>query len=107
MIQTVRPGDLRPTDTVLCEACWTAQVQCLRLHPHGRDLLCRGCAESGCPPRVELFPPLGIYGVTYRGLGEPYLADRHRGPGSPQTPPHPGPPLPSPPPQPTPGRPPV
>ncbi|OII63101.1 hypothetical protein BJP40_26050 [Streptomyces sp. CC53] len=106
MIQTVHPGDLRPTDTALCEACWTEPVQHIRLTSHGRDLLCRACADSGCPPRVELFPPLGIYGLTYRKLGEP-RADKHRSPGAPQTPPNPGPPLPSPPPQPTPGRPPV
>ncbi|WTY28493.1 hypothetical protein OG582_18200 [Streptomyces anulatus] len=49
------------TDVVTCEACWRAPVTAVRRTEGGRDLLCRACAESGCPRRVDLFPPFGIY----------------------------------------------
>lgn len=92
------------TDVVVCEACWVDPVETARTapHDHGRDLLCIPCAEAGHPARVDLFPPLGIYGLNGRKL----KMGKH-GSGNPQMPPDPGPPLPSPPPTPTPGRPPV
>ncbi|WP_257895124.1 hypothetical protein [Streptomyces anulatus] len=49
------------TDVRTCEACWRAPVTSARHTVHGRDLLCRACAEGGCPRRVDLFPPYGIY----------------------------------------------
>ncbi len=49
------------TDVVTCEACWRSPVASARHTVHGRDLLCRACAEGGCPRRVDLFPPYGIY----------------------------------------------
>lgn len=52
---------LSPTDVRTCEACWRAPVTAVRRTSNGRDLLCRGCAEGGCPRRVDLFPPYGIY----------------------------------------------
>ncbi|MFI5621011.1 hypothetical protein [Streptomyces sp. NPDC051567] len=93
------------TDVVTCEACWRDPVQLVRRvarSPH-RDLLCGSCAEQEHPVRVELFPPLGVYRLTW----EKVTLAKHRAPGPPQTPPDPGPPLPGPPPAPTPGRPPV
>ncbi|MCX4489518.1 hypothetical protein OG890_37140 [Streptomyces anulatus] len=53
--------DLSATDVSTCEACWRSPVTSARHTVHGRDLLCRACAESGCPRRVDLFPPYGIY----------------------------------------------
>lgn len=93
------------TDVVTCEACWRETVATARAarHAHGRDLLCVPCAEAGYPARVDLFPPLGVYGLSARHL----KMGKHGSPGGPQLPPDPGPPLPSPPPTPTPGRPPV
>lgn len=52
---------LSPTDVRICEACWRAPVTAVRRTADGRDLLCRVCAEGGCPRRVDLFPPYGIY----------------------------------------------
>ncbi|MET9768801.1 hypothetical protein [Streptomyces sp. NPDC006415] len=49
------------TDVLTCEACWREPVTAVWNTAHGRDLLCRACAEGGCPPRVDLFPPYGIY----------------------------------------------
>ncbi|MEV6453354.1 hypothetical protein OH797_20250 [Streptomyces anulatus] len=49
------------TDVRTCEACWRAPVTAVRHTEGGRDLLCRACAESGRPRRVDLFPPYGIY----------------------------------------------
>ncbi|MFD8710485.1 hypothetical protein ACFV07_08435 [Streptomyces anulatus] len=48
-------------DVRTCEACWRAPVTAVRRTEGGRDLLCRPCAEGGCPRRVDLFPPFGIY----------------------------------------------
>lgn len=53
--------DLSVTDVRTCEACWRAPVTAVRHTAQGRDLLCRACAEGGCPRRVDLFPPYGIY----------------------------------------------
>ncbi|MFE7094600.1 hypothetical protein [Streptomyces erythrochromogenes] len=93
------------TDVTTCEACWVDPVEAARTTEHkcGRDLLCIPCAEAGYPARVDLFPPLGIYGLNGRKI----KMGKHGSPGGPQLPPDPGPPLPSPPPTPTPGRPPV
>ncbi|MER5932651.1 hypothetical protein [Streptomyces sp. NPDC002054] len=93
------------TDVVTCEACWRDPVQAVRTSPLGtcRDLLCLSCAEQGYPVRVELFPPLGVYRLSWAKV----TMEKHRNPGYPEPPPNPGPPLPSPPPTPTPGRPPV
>ncbi|MEU8777850.1 hypothetical protein [Streptomyces sp. NPDC048606] len=93
------------TDVVTCEACWKNHVEVARTPRHGvrRDLLCVPCAQQDSPVRVELFPPLGIYKLTWRKV----TMDKHRNPGHPELPPDPGPPLPSPAPTPTPGRPPV
>ncbi|MFD3903822.1 hypothetical protein ACFXOL_02015 [Streptomyces californicus] len=52
---------LSATDVRTCEACWREPVTAARHTVRGRDLLCRACAESGCPRRVDLFPPYGIY----------------------------------------------
>ncbi|MET7870412.1 hypothetical protein ABZS90_11565 [Streptomyces cyaneofuscatus] len=52
---------LSTTDVRTCEACWRAPVTAVRRTSNRRDLLCRGCAEGGCPRRVDLFPPYGIY----------------------------------------------
>ncbi|MCC0580333.1 hypothetical protein AB0H02_13045 [Streptomyces californicus] len=52
---------LSATDVRTCEACWQEPVTAARHTVRGRDLLCRACAESGCPRRVDLFPPYGIY----------------------------------------------
>lgn len=38
--------------------------------PAGVDLLCRGCAIGNYPRRVDLFPPLGIYGLTERRVAQ-------------------------------------
>ncbi|GLX18934.1 hypothetical protein [Streptomyces lavendulae] len=93
------------TDVVTCEACWRNPVQAARITTHTtrRDLLCVPCAQQNSPTRVDLFPPLGIYKLTWRNT----TMGKHRNPGYPEQPPNPGPPLPSPPPSPTPGRPPV
>ncbi|MFE9481471.1 hypothetical protein ACFYNM_23045 [Streptomyces spororaveus] len=93
-----------PTDVVVCEACWIEPVETARTTPHSRvrDLLCIPCAEGGYAARVDLFPPLGVFGLNGRKL----KMGKH-GSGSPKMPPDPGPPLPSPAPTPTPGRPPV
>ncbi|WP_432008943.1 hypothetical protein [Streptomyces bacillaris] len=93
---------LSETDVRTCEACWKAPVTAARVTDGGRDLLCEECAEGNCPRRVDLFPPLGVYGLTERRIE----MGKH-GSGSPKMPPNPGPPLPNPPPTPTPGRPPV
>ncbi|MFF2192931.1 hypothetical protein [Streptomyces sp. NPDC058157] len=94
-----------PTDVVTCEACWQNPVQAARVTHAGsrRDLLCVLCAQHNHPVRVDIFPPLGIYKLTWRTI----TMGKHRNPGFPEQPPNPGPPLPSPPPTPTPGRPPV
>lgn len=52
---------LSVTDVRTCEACWREPVTAVRHTALGRDLLCRACAEGGCPRRVDLFPPYGIY----------------------------------------------
>ncbi|MFI7893577.1 hypothetical protein [Streptomyces sp. Cmuel-A718b] len=52
---------LSVTDVRICEACWRSRVTAVRQNALGRDLLCRACAEGGCPRRVDLFPPYGIY----------------------------------------------
>ncbi|MEU0306874.1 MULTISPECIES: hypothetical protein [Streptomyces] len=93
---------LSPTAVTTCEACWVNPVEGVRVTDAGADLLCRPCAGGNYPRRVDLFPPLGMYGLTARRIE----MGRH-GSGSPQTPPDQGPPLPNPPPTPTPGRPPV
>ncbi|MEV7248161.1 hypothetical protein ACPXCO_02250 [Streptomyces cyaneofuscatus] len=95
---------LSATDVRTCEACWTAPVTAARHTGAGRDLLCEECAEGNYPRRVDLFPPLGIYGLPARKVQRDA---KHRGnPGPP--PPNPGPPLPNPPPAPSPpGTPPV
>lgn len=93
---------LSETDVRTCEACWKAPVMAARVTEAGRDLLCEECAAGDYPPRVDLFPPLGIFGLSARRIE----MGKH-GSGSPKMPPDPGPPLPSPPPSPTPGRPPV
>ncbi|WP_239142292.1 hypothetical protein [Streptomyces sp. SID8016] len=61
--------DLTTTDVRTCEACWRAPVTAVRHTDRGRDLLCRACAEGGCPRRVDLFPPFGIYGLPERRIG--------------------------------------
>ncbi|MDP9948889.1 MULTISPECIES: hypothetical protein [Streptomyces] len=95
---------LSPTDVRTCEACWNAPVTAARPTPAGRDLLCEGCAAGDYPRRVDLFPPLGVYGLTARKLAN----DGRHGSGPPKLPPDPGPPLPNPPPAPSPpGTPPV
>lgn len=48
-------------DVRTCEACWRSLVTAVRRTEDDRDLLCRACAEGGCPRRVDLFPPYGIY----------------------------------------------
>ncbi|WP_237550883.1 hypothetical protein [Streptomyces sp. SID5614] len=52
---------LSATDVHTCEACWRSPVTAVRRTVLGRDLLCWECAEGGCPRRVDLFPPYGIY----------------------------------------------
>ncbi|WP_239008548.1 hypothetical protein [Streptomyces sp. Tue 6075] len=52
---------LSVTDVRICEACWRSSVTAVRITALGRALLCRACAEGGCPRRVDLFPPYGIY----------------------------------------------
>ncbi|MFJ1798902.1 hypothetical protein [Streptomyces sp. NPDC088180] len=52
---------LSATGVRTCEACWRSPVTAARQTARGRDLLCRVCAEGGCPRRVDLFPPYGIY----------------------------------------------
>ncbi|MEU0382421.1 hypothetical protein ABZ093_34805 [Streptomyces cyaneofuscatus] len=95
---------LSATDVRTCEACWNAPVAAARHTVTGRDLLCEECAAGDYPRRVDLFPPLGIYGLSARKVRPD---GKHRGnPGPP--PPNPGPPLPNPPPAPSPpGTPPV
>lgn len=58
---------LSPTDVRTCEACWRSPVAAVRHTVHGRDLLCRACAEGGCPRRVDVFPPYGIYRLHHLG----------------------------------------
>lgn len=58
---------LSPTDVRTCEACWRSPVTAVRHTVRGRDLLCRGCAEGGCPRRVDVFPPYGIYRLHHLG----------------------------------------
>ncbi|WP_251145892.1 hypothetical protein [Streptomyces sp. McG3] len=53
--------NLSVADVRTCEACWRAPATAVRRIEEGRDLLCRACAEGGCPRRVDLFPPYGIY----------------------------------------------
>ncbi|WSU13276.1 hypothetical protein OG245_21680 [Streptomyces sp. NBC_01116] len=45
----------------MCEGCRRYPVIAARCTVRARDLLCRSCAESGRPRRVDLFPPYGIY----------------------------------------------
>lgn len=95
---------LSATDVRTCEACWNAPVTAARHTETGRDLLCEECAAGDYPRRVDLFPPLGIYGLPPRKVQPD---SKHRG-NPPQPPPNPGPPLPKPPPAPSPpGTPPV
>ncbi|MDX3336643.1 hypothetical protein PV409_01550 [Streptomyces sp. ME02-6979.5a] len=49
------------TDVCTCEACWRAPVTAVLRTVLGRDLLFRACAVGGCPRRVDVFPPFGIY----------------------------------------------
>ncbi|MFJ5735444.1 hypothetical protein [Streptomyces microflavus] len=93
---------LSDADVRTCEACWNAPVTAARSTENGRDLLCEECAKADYPRRVDLFPPLGIYGLTERRIEQ----GRH-GSGPPKAPPNPGPALPNPKPPTTPGRPPV
>ncbi|MCZ7460131.1 hypothetical protein [Streptomyces sp. WMMC940] len=74
----------------VCQACWQELATTKSLATSLAR--CGACADANCPARVDLFPPLGIYRLTWSTIrrGEA----RHRGPGSPQTPPNPGPPLP-------------
>ncbi|MEV7914836.1 hypothetical protein AB0O73_31310 [Streptomyces fimicarius] len=58
--------DLSVADVRTCEACWRAPVTAVRRTVHGRDLLCRACAEGGWPRRVDVFPPFGIYRLHHR-----------------------------------------
>ncbi|XXZ50706.1 hypothetical protein AAGT00_21650 [Streptomyces cavourensis] len=58
---------LPPTDVRTCEACWRAPVTAVRRTLRGRDLLCRACAEGGCPRRVDVYPPYGIYRLHHLG----------------------------------------
>ncbi|MFJ3922997.1 hypothetical protein [Streptomyces sp. NPDC090022] len=97
--------EISDTDVTTCEACWKEPVQACRFTRDGskRDLLCTSCAAQDYAVRVELFPPLGVYRLTWPKV----TMEKHRNPGYPEPPPNPGPPLPSPPPSPTPGRPPV
>ncbi|MFI5723441.1 hypothetical protein [Streptomyces cyaneofuscatus] len=71
-----------------CEVCWVELVEGVRVTDAGTDLLCRPCAVGNYPRRVDLFPPLGIYGLTERRIEQ----DRH-GSGPPPNPPNPGPAL--------------
>ncbi|RST10638.1 hypothetical protein EF908_40195, partial [Streptomyces sp. WAC04770] len=57
---------LSATDVRTCEACWNAPVTAARHTEAGRDLLCEECAEGDYPRRLDLFPPLGIYGLPPR-----------------------------------------
>ncbi|MFD3802663.1 hypothetical protein ACFWTC_03320 [Streptomyces sp. NPDC058619] len=91
-----------PTDVTTCEACWRAPVEAARVGQGARDLLCLNCAVLGNAPRVVLFPPLGLYGLSTARI----KMGKHAG-GPPKTPPNPGPALPTPKPTTTPGRPPV
>ncbi|MBT3098259.1 MULTISPECIES: hypothetical protein [Streptomyces] len=77
---------LSATDVRVCEACWTAPVTAARRTATGRDLLCEECAEGNCPRRVDLFPPLGVYGLSARRIE---MGDR--GSGAPKMPPNPAP----------------
>ncbi|MEU4178258.1 hypothetical protein [Streptomyces sp. NPDC026589] len=52
---------LSAADVRTREACWRSHVTAARHTARGRDLLCRACAESGSPRRVDVFPPYGIY----------------------------------------------
>jgi len=95
--------NLSPTDVTTCEACWERPVSVARTSPtRTRDLLCVSCARSGYVPRVVLFPPLGVYGLTGRRIE----MGKHAAP-KPGLPPNPGPASPSPKPQSPPGTPPV
>ncbi|MEU2824337.1 hypothetical protein ABZ763_19150 [Streptomyces bacillaris] len=58
---------LSSTDVLVCEACWRGPVTAVRHTVHGRDRLCRACAEGGCPRRVDVFPPYGIYRLHHVG----------------------------------------
>lgn len=102
---TLTPVDrskLTATDVETCEACWRQPVTIVRTSTGTRDLLCGACAGEDCTPRVQLFPPLGMYGLTERRL----KMGKHGKP-TPQLPPNPGPHPPRPAPTPTPGLPPV
>ncbi|MCK8676572.1 hypothetical protein [Streptomyces lichenis] len=96
----------------VCQSCWREPATARR----DSSDLCGECAAGGCPARVDLFPPLGIYGLPARKvppLGPvrwgPLMDDgKHGKPGPPQLPPDPGPhPPPKPRPQSPPGTPPV
>ncbi|MEU5137939.1 hypothetical protein AB0H02_36770 [Streptomyces californicus] len=58
---------LSGTDVITCEACRKAPVTAARHTPDGHDLLCGECAEGNYPRRVDLFPPLGLFGRPERG----------------------------------------
>ncbi|MFE7754342.1 hypothetical protein [Streptomyces sp. NPDC057429] len=92
-----------PTSVTTCEACWAAPVEGVRVTKAGTDLLCRTCAIGDYPRRVDLFPPLGVYGLTARRIE---MGGKHRS-GDPEPPPDQGPQLPTPPPKSPPGTPPV
>ncbi|MGW1201618.1 hypothetical protein [Streptomyces cyaneofuscatus] len=79
---------LSQTAVTTCEACWVELVEGVRVTDAGTDLLCRPCVVGNYPRRVDLFPPLGIYGLTERRIEQ-----GRRGGGSPQTAPNPGPAL--------------
>ncbi|MGI5446749.1 hypothetical protein ACQEVM_13460 [Streptomyces sp. CA-243310] len=91
------------TDVTTCEACWKQPVEAARVGQGVRDLLCLDCAVAGYPARTDLFPPLGIRGLTRAKVD----MGKHKAPGPPKMPPDPGPPLPNPKPTPTPNKPPV
>lgn len=91
------------TDVRTCEACWKNLVRTVRTAGGERDLICADCADANVPRRVDLFPPLGIFGLTARRI----RMGKHAS-GSPKPPPNQGPPLPTPKPAPSPpGTPPV
>ncbi|MEE1802860.1 hypothetical protein PUR57_29975 [Streptomyces sp. JV176] len=81
-------------DCWYCEACWKNSVEAVRTTPDGtRDLLCLECAQGNYPRRVDLFPPLGIYGLMPRRVRVkvPARDSGHGHPGRPPLSPHPGP----------------
>ncbi|MFI1472015.1 hypothetical protein [Streptomyces wuyuanensis] len=95
-------GLLRET---VCQSCWLRPAKTKGLADGVAR--CGTCTDALAPARVDLFPPFGIYRLSWSKIRRGEAEGRHRGPGGPQSPPDQGPPLPSPPPMPTPGRPPV